>query len=278
MEKNEQNLLHIPLSCAIIYIDLSSEGKGFMIGKISNVKIVSSFKNKSKAYNKIQSRKTHGFIFKIEGYTEYEINGKKLRANEGDLIFLPKGACYEYVSNSTVYTSINFEADIDDPEVAIYSLKDFAAANSMLRSFSETWNLGNDSDKYKCISDLYALISYISRIDHSESEERGKYRIIEPSLNYLRKHIFDQDLKVSSLHRLCGISDTYFRRLFLLKFNMTPQKYITGERLSRAKLIIESGDYDNLSAVSESVGFADPLYFSKAFKKHYGFPPSELVE
>ena len=249
-----------------------------MIGNISNVKIVSSFKNKSKAYNKIQSRKTHGFIYKLDGATVYNINEKKIRVSEGNMIFLPKGACYDYVSDNSSYTSINFEADIDDPKVSIYSLQDFTGANSMFVTFSEIWNLGNESDKYKCISDFYALLSYISRIDHSESEEKGKYCIIEPALNYLRKHIFDQDLKISYLHRLCGISDTYFRRLFSLKFNMNTQKYVTKARLSRAKLIIESGDYDNLSSVAYSVGFVDPLYFSKAFKKHYGFPPSELVE
>lgn len=249
-----------------------------MIGKVSNVKIVSSFKNKSKAYNSITSRKTHGFIFKLAGFTEYTVDGKKLRAEAGDLIFLPKGACYEYFSNSSIYTSINFEADIEDPDVEIYSLRDFPGAFSMLGGFSEIWNFGNESDRYKCLSDFYSLLSYISRIEHSKSEEKECYRTIEPALKYLRAHIFDQDLKISELHHLCGVSDTYFRRLFSSKFNMTPQKYITRERLSRARLIIESGDFDNLSSVSQSIGFTDPLYFSKAFRKHYGFPPSELLE
>lgn len=249
-----------------------------MIGNISNVKIVSSFKNKSKNYNKISSRKTHGFIFKLDGFTEYTISGKKLRAVAGDLIFLPKGSCYDYVSSNSNYTSINFEADIEESRADIYSLRDFAGAYSMLAGFSETWNFGNESDRYKCLSDFYSLLSYISRIDHSESEEKESYRIIEPALKYLRGHIFDQNLKVSALHNLCGVSDTYFRRLFLSRFNMTPQKYITLERLSRARLIIESGDYDNLGSVSQSIGFADPLYFSKAFRKYYGFPPSKLCE
>ena len=249
-----------------------------MIGNISNVKIVSSFKNKSKDYNKIQGRRTHGFIFKLEGTTEYTINEKKLIAEAGDLIFLPKGSYYEAVSYNSIYTSINFEADIDEPEITVYSLRDFAGAHSMLAAFSEIWNFGNESDRYKCLSDFYSLLSHISRIDRSENEEEKSYRIIEPALKYLRGHIFDQNLKVSALHHLCGVSDTYFRRLFSLRFNMTPQKYVTQERLSRARLIIESGDYDSLSSVSQSIGFADPLYFSKAFRKHYGFPPSELCD
>jgi len=249
-----------------------------MIGKVSNVKIVSSFKNKSKTYNRILSRKTHGFIYKLEGYTDYTLNGKTLRASAGDVAFLPKGSCYDYSSNNSTYASINFEADMEDAQFAIYSLRDFAGAHSMFEGFSEIWNFGNESDRYNCMSELYSLLSFISRIDSLGSEDKESSRILEPALNYLKENIFDTKLKVSTLHRLCGISDTYFRRLFTARFDMTPQKYITKERLSRARLIIESGDYENISSISETIGFIDPLYFSKAFKKQYGFPPSKLLE
>ena len=40
--------------------------------------------------------------------------------------------------------------------------------------------------------------------------------------------------------------------------------------------ILESGDYDSIAEVSELVGYSDPLYFSKAFKKIYGFSPSNI--
>ena len=102
--------------------------------------------------------------------------------------------------------------------------------------------------------------------------------MIEPALEYMREHIYDSSLKIESLHRLCGISDTYFRKIFISRFDMTPQKDVTKERLARARLIIESGDYDTVSSVSESVGYIDPLYFSKAFRKQYGFPPTCICE
>ena len=249
-----------------------------MIGNISDVKIISSFKNKSSPYKKIQSRTTHGLIFRLEGFAEYSVNGEIFRANKGDVAFLPKGTCYDFISNNSTYTSINFEANIENPQIAIYSLKDYVGAYSMFQRFSETWNFGNQSDKYKCLSDFYDLLSYISRIEHFNSAERENYRILEPALKYLRSHIYDSELKIESLHHLCGISDTYFRKIFTARFAMTPQKYVTKERLARARLIIESGDYDTLRTVSESVGYVDPLYFSKAFRKQYGFSPSAVCD
>lgn len=88
--------------------------------------------------------------------------------------------------------------------------------------------------------------------------------------------MYDCSLNIHKLHNLCDISDTYFRQIFVLKFGTTPQKYITSRRLSHAKSIIDSGDFHTISEVAASVGFSDPLYFSKVFKKMYGVSPSDL--
>lgn len=249
-----------------------------MIGNISDIKILSSINNKSQPYKRMQSRTAHGFVFRLTGYAEYSTNGEILRANAGDLAFLPKGSCYDFTSHNSIYTSINFEANIEDPKIEIFSLKDYAGAYSMFEGFSEIWNFGNQADKFKCLSDFYDLLSYILRIDHLNNADKENYRLLEPAIEYLKNHIYDSSLKIEKLHHLCGISDTYFRKLFISRYAMTPQKYVTSERLARARLIIESGDYDTLSSVSESVGYIDPLYFSKAFRKQYGFPPSGICE
>ena len=249
-----------------------------MIGQIEDVKIISSFHKKSKPYGKIQNRATHGFIFRINGYAEYSANGKNLRVTEEEVIFLPKGSAYEYVTSEGVYTSINFEAEIENPEITVYPLADFHDASYMLHAFSETWKFGSQSDKYKSLSIFYDLLSYVSRLDHSTNAEKGNYRVIEPAIDYLKKHIYDREFKIDKLHRLCGISDTYFRHIFISRFSMTPQEYVLKERITHAKLIIESGDYDSIKEVADSVGYSDPLYFSKAFKKYFGFPPSSICE
>ena len=59
---------------------------------------------------------------------------------------------------------------------------------------------------------------------------------------------------------------------------MNPQEYVLSNRLSYAMHVIESGDFDNVYEVAKSVGFSDPLYFSKVFKKFYGFSPTKTIE
>ena len=55
---------------------------------------------------------------------------------------------------------------------------------------------------------------------------------------------------------------------------MSPKEYVVTQRISHARFIIESGDFDSIAEVAELVGYNDPLYFSKAFKKIYGFSPT----
>lgn len=252
-----------------------------MFDYMENLKIISSFHQAGKPFGKIESRKSHGFIFKIKGYADYVFEDKSLRVNEGEMIFLPKGSSYKYTTytqKGNLYTSINFEAYFDNREIGVYSLDNFYGVSYITQSFSELWKFGDLSDKYKCISIFYDLMSYISRIEYLRSLDKRKYSLIDPAVEYLKKNIYNSTFKINKLHHLCGISDTYFRKIFMSRFNMSPQEYVITQRISYAKSIIESGDYKTIREVSELVGYNDPLYFSKAFRKIYGFSPSNVNE
>ena len=46
-------------------------------------------------------------------------------------------------------------------------------------------------------------------------------------------------------------------------------------KLSHAYEILRQGDC-NVAQAADSLGFCDPFHFSKAFKKQFGFNPSEV--
>ncbi len=249
-----------------------------MISNIKNINIVSSFHTQTKKYGKIESRKYHGFLFKITGLTDYFFNGKKITLSAGNVLFIPQGASYEYVSQSgdSLYTSINFFADVESPCPTLFSTSNFYKINFIYNDFSELWRFGATHDKYTCMSVFYDFLSYLARITHLNNLKENNTLIIEPAIEYLKSHIFKCNLKIENLSKLCCISDTYFRKLFILRFNVTPQEYVISKRLAYAKSIIESGDFNNISEIAELVGYKDPFYFSKAFKKFYGVSPSNV--
>lgn len=244
---------------------------------VEDVKIVSSFHKQGKPYKKIESRLNHGFIFREKGSATYIFQDKNITVSEREIVFLPAGIPYEYINHdaqNSLYTSINFQASLTSPTVRIYPADAFHNISYIMKNFSELWNFGSVSDKYRCLSLFYELLSNASDYEHLNSEDKRKMQLISPAIEYLKKHIYNSNLKIEKLHNLCGISDVYFRKIFALNFGVSPQSYVLGERITHAKSIIESGDYDSVAEISEAVGYSDPLYFSKAFKKAYGLSPS----
>lgn len=277
MEKSEQILEKNIFYCYNIFKRYKPLGVFFMLFNYADdVKIVSSFHIKGKPYGKKESRLAHGFIFRQRGTASYFFANKTVTLNENEFIFLPKGTFYEYINHNaedSLYTSINFQASITEPTVTVYPLDVFHSTSYIMQNFSQMWNFGAVSDKYKCLSLLYDLLSHISSFENLNGEDKRKQELISPAIEYLKKHIYEEKLKIDKLHHLCGISDTYFRKIFAQRFGMSPQSYVLTERITHAKSIIESGDYDSVKEISEAVGYSDPLYFSKAFKKAFGLSP-----
>ena len=62
-------------------------------------------------------------------------------------------------------------------------------------------------------------------------------------------------------------------RLFKKYVGVSPKQYITNYRMTKAKNLLEDGL--PVTDVSNRCGFSDIYYFSKAYKKHFGYPPSQ---
>lgn len=250
-----------------------------MFDNIENIKILSSSQGTSKPYSKIQNRKNNMLSVRRSGSVEFDFGDKIFRVSEGEIMFVPQGSSYVFKTVSETasgFISINFSADFADPKPASYSLDGFPESSCISNHFPNMWSIGTQAEKYKCISLFYSLLAYISNIENRNYADKQKFDIIDPAISYLKSHIFDCSLKVDKLHLLCGISDTYFRKIFAARFGTSPQSYIVGKRISQAQSIINSGDFDTISEVAAAVGYSDPLYFSRAFKKKYGISPSNM--
>ena len=58
---------------------------------------------------------------------------------------------------------------------------------------------------------------------------------------------------------------------------MTPIDFVRHIRITKAIEMLKDTD-ETLSSIAFSVGFSDPKYFSKVFKKEMGIIPSEYRE
>lgn len=248
-----------------------------MFNGIENIKIILIQQKEFRPYGKTESRLYNTFYFIMQGAVLCIYNGKETLAKAGDVLFVPKGTLNEFMTlcEGTRYTGIYFDANFSEATYpCCYSLEKFHEADYIAKNITDMYKSGTQADKYRCLSLLYNLLSHLAANENA-NYDKEKFNIIAPAVEYLKDHINDCALKVEKLHRLCGISDTYFRQIFASRFGQTPQKYILSKRLSQAKSIIAGGDFDTISEVALSVGFNDPLYFSKVYKNAYGVSPSK---
>ena len=97
-----------------------------------------------------------------------------------------------------------------------------------------------------------------------------EYRL-QKAAEYIRLN-YNLSLNLENIASTAGYSISWFENLFRKKYMMPPIKYQMKLRIDKAKEMISFGML-NISEICYAVGFNDPLYFSKVFKKHVGVSP-----
>lgn len=247
---------------------------------IKDLSIVGVISGESTLKASIENRPSHTLIFKESGESIYTLRGRKYKLGPGTVLFIPEGESYSFKKTSegeSVYRLINFHAEIVSNEPKLYILPHGDNPSFIFKQMERIWKFNSKpSGKYELLSLFYKLIAILSESEDTKYTTAEQKAIIDPAIEYLEAHLFDSELKTSALHELCGISAPTFRRIFESRFGTSPRKYVIKQRLLQAKTILESGEYKNISDVARSVGYDDPLYFSKYFKEFYGASPSNF--
>jgi len=90
-----------------------------------------------------------------------------------------------------------------------------------------------------------------------------------------KNHMFNMPLEKFSY--LTGRSLTTFKRDFQRTYNMTPQRWLTQKRLESAHYQLAEKK-KRPSEVYYETGFENLSHFSHAFKKRFGYSPTELIK
>ena len=114
-----------------------------------------------------------------------------------------------------------------------------------------------------------------ARLGHIVASSRGDSRRISRAIGWLREH-YDEHLRMEEIARDLGMSVSGFHHHFKSVTSMSPLQFQKQIRLQEARRLMLGEDLDAASA-GRRVGYDDPAYFSRDYKKLFGAPPQRDI-
>jgi AraC-like DNA-binding protein len=121
---------------------------------------------------------------------------------------------------------------------------------------------------------LYERLSVLMEKLSGNKPQSGSNDILRQIDEYINKN-YAAHLNTQTLSRRFGFVPSYISKLFRQYKGMSPSEYLTHIRIEKARELIRSGIDVNVGDIASAVGFSDPSYFSRLFRKMTGLLPTE---
>ena len=112
------------------------------------------------------------------------------------------------------------------------------------------------------------------RIDSGKQKKIGT--IIDRANQYIQEH-FHEEIALEDVARAVNLSPYYFSRFYKEETGVNFIDRLTAVRVEKAKEYLTRTEY-TVKDVARAVGYADPNYFSKLFKKVTNMTATEYKE
>ncbi len=122
-------------------------------------------------------------------------------------------------------------------------------------------------------------VSIVNSINENNSYllGNGSYKNIYIStVILLIQNSYNEDFCIEKISNSMGLSRTYLSTLFKQQTGKSIKQHLLDYRIEKAKMHLALQE-KNVSEVALKVGFKDPLYFSRIFKKKTGMSPSDYI-
>lgn len=238
----------------------------------------------------------------VRGEAEFFINGEKIHVKQNDIVYIPRGcklSC-RAVSAKFEFYSIRFITSFfwEDKDIleAYYGLRRITQAQGEEKYFEEIykWVKTKHIVKKSFIRGyLYILITSLSvrgtpgnittKIEEAEEYDFDKIVFRESKCNkidsrvsivtdYILLHT-EEKFTPEKMAHMVGLSKQRFSALFKKSTGKSPMEYVKEIKLTTAarKLLVST---DSINEIAYDIGYEDPNYFIREFKKAFGYTPN----
>lgn len=226
-------------------------------------------------------RSSSGFVYFTKGFGTYtDQNGKVFSFKENDFLIVEKGSLYsvetgdcpsEYITTAFLLNEKSSFKKFGLP--TFFSAGDSTYFRKKVNILVKIWEENSPFSLMWAkiiLGEIFLAICTQyekNAIDHSKSSP------IELAIEYINKN-FNKKISTQQLAKMCLMSESYFRKQFILHTSFTPLKYREIIRIKWAKRYLKTNLF-SISEIAERLGYCDIYHFSKIFKSYCNITPSE---
>lgn len=97
--------------------------------------------------------------------------------------------------------------------------------------------------------------------------------LLDKAVKYIQLH-YAQDITLEDIANKSGFSTYYFCKMFKKYYNSSFTDYLSNVRIEQAKILLHD-PHLNIKDITQKIGYIDPNYFTRVFKKYEGITPTE---
>lgn len=225
----------------------------------------------------------------IDGKGKLFLNGKAFNVKSGEAFVTYPGVTAYYQADSISpwnYIWLHFNGSKSIEFMNSLNLNDdspiFKKGTQHKVIFDIVYDiLHNHEEELLCIGNMYCLLNAMQKQVRQKNNKLSQ----EPTLKlmYIRKAIeyiqrkYADPIKVTDIADYCCLNRSYLTKIFKHATGYSPQEYLIHYRIIKAKNILRENN-ESIGYVAYSVGYSDPLAFSKMFKSKVGVSPADYYE
>ncbi len=129
----------------------------------------------------------------------------------------------------------------------------------------------------KTLMDMEAWLAELIERSAAAGDSSGQSRtrlVVKKAKSFIERNFQRKHLTLESIAEQAAVGPSYLSSVFKKELGVSVIEYLTDTRLDAAKALMDADPLTAIIAVAERVGYSDPYYFSKCFRKRFGAAPT----
>ena len=233
-----------------------------------------------------KGRRDYQILYVANGKTHFWFDGKEEIVNAGHMVLYKPEEIQKYVyylednpevfwihfTGSDVKNILAYHGiSLDEHVFYCGVLPDYKALFRKIIQELQLCRYGYEDYIASLFNDILLLVD---RQQHEQKKATGNVQEqIERATAYFNEN-YNTKISIDDYAESLHISTNWFIHNFKQYAGMSPAQYILSLRMVNAQSLLERTTY-NIKEISEIVGYENPLYFSRVFKKEIGKSPAQ---